>query len=269
MNTTFRNVATLTCSLILGTSAFSAQADNYEDGLMAFAVGNFQAATEHFTISAEEGSAGAQHMLMRMLSEGKLYSPNPDKDTLKWTRKAAEKGLPQAQFALAELYVKNGDAKLAVNWYRKAIAQDHPTAFYKLGQLLAKGAKGVSADSIESQRLLSIAASEFDVHAQKGDAESQNTLAGMYEQGQGLDKDIRMAAKWYDAAARQGYALAQLNLGRLYASNTVVPRNLYQATYWLDLAAAQGLVEAQTLLSELKKSTDTHIALLQTPGFNR
>lgn len=263
MNIKFRNVATLTCSLILGASAFSAQADNYEDGLMAFAVGNFQAAGEHFTLSAEEGNAGAQHMLMRMLSEGKLYSSNLDKDTLEWTHKAAEQGISQAQFALAELYVEQGDAELAVNWYRKAIAQDHPNAYYKLGKLLEKGAKGVRADASESQRLLSIAASEFDVHAQKGDAKSQNILASMYEQGQGLNKDIRMAAKWYDAAARQGYALAQLNLGRLYASDTVVPRNLYQANYWLNLAAAQGLVEAQTLLSELKKSTgSTRLALL-------
>ncbi len=262
MNNKFRNAATLACSIILGASAFSAQADSYEDGLMAFAIGNFQEAAEHFTVSADGGNAGAQHMLMRMLSEGKLYSSSPDKDTLAYARKAAEQGIPQAQFALAELYVKSGKAELAVSWYRKAIAQDHPGAYYRLGQLLENGTKGVRSDSRESQHLLSIAASEFDVYAQKGDAKSQNTLASMYEKGQGIGKDIRMAAKWYDAAARQGYALAQLNLGRLYASDTVVPRNLYQATYWLDLAAAQGLVEAQTLLDELKKAVGTSVALL-------
>ncbi len=261
MNLKSRFATRLICGLVLGASAFGAQADNYEDGLMAFAVGNFQEAGRLFMNSADEGNAGAEHMLMRLFSEGKLYSSSLDNDTLKWTRKAAERGIAQAQFALGELYVKHGDAKSAVSWYRKAIAQDHPTAYYKLAELLEKGAKDVRADRAESRHLFSIAASEFDVHAQKGDAVAQNTLASMYEKGQGMNKNIRMAAKWYDAAARQGYALAQLNLGRLYASGDGVPRNTYQAAYWLDLAAAQGLHEAQVLLSEIDGSGAANVAL--------
>jgi len=261
MNLKPRFATHLICALLLGGSAFTAQADSYEDGLMAFAVGNFQDAARLFMESAEEGNSGAEHMLMRLFSEGKLYSSNLPGDTLKWTRKAAEKGIAQAQFALANLYVQRGEAESAVVWYRKAIAQDHHGAFYRLGQLLEKGAKGVGVDRSESQRLYSIAASEFDVYAQKGDAASQNTLASMYEKGQGMRKNIKMAAKWYDAAARQGFALAQLNLGRLYATGNGVPRNAYQAAYWLDLAAAQGLREAQTLLSELKRSGEADVAL--------
>ncbi len=256
-----RFTARLICGLALGVSAFSAQADNYEDGLMAFAVGNFQEAGHLFLDSADEGNAGAEQMLMRLFSEGKLYSSNPDDDTLKWTRKAAEHGIAQAQFALGELYVKRGNAESAVTWYRKAIAQGYHTAYYKLGQLLEKGAEGLRADRRESQHLFNIAASEFDVHAQKGDAVSQNTLASMYEKGQGMGKDIKMAAKWYDASARQGYALAQMNLGRLYASGNGVLRSTYQAAYWLNLAAVQGLHEAQVLLSKIKRSGQTDIAL--------
>ncbi len=262
MNTKPRFAIRLICSLALGASAFSAQADNYEDGLMAFAVGNFQEAGRLFMSSADEGNAGAEHMLMRLFSEGKLYSSHLDNDTLKWTRKAAERGIAQAQFALAGLYLKRNDARSAVAWYRKAIAQGHHGAYYKLGQLLEKGAKGIGADRGESRRLFSIAAAEFDVFAQKGDASAQNTLAGMYEKGQGMDKNIKMAAKWYDASARQGYALAQLNLGRLYArGGEGVPRNTYQAAYWLDLAAAQGLQEARVLLSEINDSGAANVAL--------
>ncbi len=254
-------VTHLICGLVLGASAFSAQADNYEDGLMAFAVGNFQEAGRLFMNSADEGNAGAEHMLMRLFSEGKLYSSSLDNDTLKWTRKAAERGIAQAQFTLAELYIARGDAKSAVNWYRKAIAQGHHGAYYKLGQLLEKGANGISANHRESRHLFSIAASEFDMHAQKGNATAQNTLASMYEKGQGMNKNIKMAAKWYNAAAHQGYALAQLNLGRLYASGKGVPHSNYQAAYWLDLAAAQGLHEAQVLLSEIKRAGKASVAL--------
>lgn len=261
MSFKFRITSTLACGLILGTSAFTAQADTYEDGLMAYAVGNFQQAASNFTSSAEEGNMGAQHMLMRMLSEGKLYSATLDDDTLKLAHKAAQQGLAPAQFSLAELHIKRGDAKSAVIWYRKAIAQNHLAATYKLGRLLESGAKGVNADQSESQYLLSIAASEFDVHAQKGSAQAQNSLASMYEKGQGVKKNIQMAARWYDSAARQGNAQAQLNLGRLYANGMGTPRNLYQATYWLDLAAAQGVTEAIAMLKELKTTSNTRVAL--------
>lgn len=261
MSFKFRITRTLTCGLILGASTFGAQADNYEDGLMAYAVGNFQQAASNFTSSAEEGNPGAQHMLLRMLSEGKLYSANLDDDRFKFALEAAQQGLAPAQFSLAELYLKRGDAKSAVLWYRKAIEQNHLAATYKLGRLLETGAKGVSADQSESQHLLSIAASEFDVYAQKGSAQAQNSLANMYEKGQGVKKNIQMAAKWYDSAARQGYALAQLNLGRLYANGTGAPRNLHQASYWLDLAAAQGVAEAVAMLDKLKTSDNTRVAL--------
>ena len=259
MSLKFRISSTLTCGLILATSAFTAQADNYEDGLMAFAVGNFEEAASKFSASADEGNLGAQHMLMRMISEGKVFTANPDKNLFDVTLKAAQQGLAGAQFSLAELYMDRGDAKSAVTWYRKAVAQNHIDATYKLGRLLQKGAKGIEANKDEGHQLLGIAASEYDVHAQKGSAEAQNTLAFMYEKGLGIKKDIQMAASWYDSAARQGHAQAQLNLGRLYAMGDGAPRNIYQATYWLDLAAAQGLEEAAALLKEIK--ADTRIAM--------
>ncbi len=261
MSFKFRISSTIACGLILGVSSFSAQADKYEDGLMAYAVGNFQEAASNFTSSAEEGNLGAQHMLLRMLSEGKMYSANLDADTFELALKAAQQGLAPAQFSLAELYIKRGDAKSAVNWYRKAATQNHIAATYELGQLLKTGAKDVSADQDESQRLLGIAASELDVHAQKGSAEAQNSLASMYEKGLGVKKNIQLAARWYDSAARQGHAQAQLNLGRLYIAGTEgVPSNPYQAKYWLDLAAAQGVEEAIAMLKDLKTSSDTRIA---------
>lgn len=252
----------LLCSLILTGAISTAQADTYDDGLMAFAIGNFQEAGRLFTKAAHDGHAGAEHMLMRLYSEGKLYAANGDAEALHWTRQAAEHGFALAQFALAESYVSHGKAAAAVEWYRKAMAQGHHGAYYKLGLLLAEGTEGVPSNQAESRRLLGIAASEYDVFAQMGDPAAQTTLASMYEKAQGVRKDMNLAMQWYDRAARQGFALAQLNLGRLYVyGDAGVPRDPQQATYWLDLAAAQGLREAKTLLGELQGRDKAQIAM--------
>lgn len=261
MKATTRYAKSIFAGLVLGACSLNAQANAYEDGLMAFAVGNFEKAGHLLMQAADEGNAGAEHMLMRLFAEGKLYAVNAEKETLKWTRKAAEQGHMTAQFSLAQLYAnKLGDTQAAVEWYRKAADQGHPSAYYELGLILENGAKGVMADAEESTRLLSIAASEFDVFAQKGDADSQNSLGNMYEKGQGVTKNMELAFKWYQKAAHQGHALAQLNMGRLYLAGVSVPLDANQAAYWLDLAAAQGVREAETMLTQLKKSGSLNLA---------
>ena len=217
---------------------------------------------DHLMLAADEGNTGAEHMLMRMFSENKIYAKDLAKETLKWTRKAAEKGVMQAQYALADIYAeKQGNAQAAVDWYRKAAEQGHAEAHYKLAAIYEHGTNGVKTDSQESTRLYQIAASEMDVFAQKGSADAQNVLAGMYQQGQGVKKDLAMALRWWEKAALQGHVLAQLSLGQLYAKGDVVARDTYMAAFWLDMAAAQGEQEAVALLDELKASANTNLAL--------
>ena len=165
----------------------------------------------------------------------------------------------QAQFALAEL-LREKDAAAALGWYRRAAQQGHPKAWYAMGALLGKGGNGVAVDLAESQRLYLVAASEFDVFAQKGDAAAQNILAGMYEKGQGVRQNMKLAFRWYEKAAMQGLALAQLNLGRLYAVKGSEYRDLNQAAYWLAQAKAQGLAEAGLLLTEVGRETKSSMA---------
>jgi hypothetical protein len=240
----------------------TAQADLYEDGLMAYAVGNYGEASQLFMDAAAQGNGGAEHMLMRLFSEGRVYAKDMEQETQKWARKAAERGIMQAQFALAEIYAARQDqAAAAVEWYQKAAQQGHPEAFFKLGEIFEQGAKGVAANAAESVRLYQIAASEFDVFAQKGDADAQNLLAGMYHQAQGVAKNMQLAIKWWEKAALQGHAVAQLNLGRLYAIGDDVPRDANQAAYWLNMAAAQGLGEAGNLLAGLERELGSTVAL--------
>ena len=54
--------------LSLSAAAVTVQADAYEDGLMAYAVGNFAEAGQSLMQAADEGNTGAEHMLMRLFS---------------------------------------------------------------------------------------------------------------------------------------------------------------------------------------------------------
>jgi len=81
--------------------------------------------------------------------------------------------------------------------------------------------------------------------ADKGDAESQFALAGMYALGDGVARDPAKAAKWRRKAAEQGNARAQCLLGLQYADGDGVKRNMTEAVHWMGKAADQDLAEAQ------------------------
>jgi TPR repeat protein len=49
--------------------------------------------------------------------------------------------------------------------------------------------------------------------AEQGDADAQNDLGVMYDNGNGVPQDHAEAAKWFRKAAERGLARAQYNLG--------------------------------------------------------
>lgn len=248
--------------VLLGTMAFQAQADSYEEGLVAYTTGNFAEAGQHLMAAAEKGNTGAEHLLMRLFTEGHLTAHNQDNEILKWTHKAAEKGIKQAQFALGEIYASKPDTiKDAVIWYRRAANLGHPDAYYRLGDILKDGANGVAANSAESTHMYQVAVSEFHVFAQMGNQDYQYALGTMYQHAKGVKQDMAIALKWMSQSAMQGHALAQLTLGRIYAKGNEVPRDDRQARYWLNMAAAQGHDEAITALNELSDESTVAYAM--------
>lgn len=257
-----QTLRTALVGVLFGTLAFHAQADSYEEGLIAYTTGNFGEAGQHLMTAAESGIPGAEHLLMRMFSEGHLTAQNQEKEILKWTRIAAEKGIKQAQFALGEIYARTPETvKDAVKWYRLAAKQGHPNAYYNLGDILKDGAEGVDADTGESNRLYQVAASEFHVFAQMGSPEFQYKLGIMFQNAKGVKKDMNIALKWMSKSAMQGHSLAQLTLGRIYAKGIEVPRDDQQARYWLDMAAAQGHKDAIAALDKLNEESTVAFAM--------
>lgn len=76
--------------------------------------------------------------------------------------------------------------------------------------------------------------------AQVGNAQAQNSLGVMYDNGKGVHQDYSQAKYWYELAAKQGFAEAQYNLGVMYAKGKGVPQNTHTAKEWFGKACDNG-----------------------------
>jgi localization factor PodJL len=80
---------------------------------------------------------------------------------------------------------------------------------------------------------------------------AQFQLAGIYEKGTGVKKDINRARKLYLAAAGKGHAKAMHNLAVLYAEGVDGKPDYRVASNWFRKAAAHGVADSQFNLAVL------------------
>ena len=83
--------------------------------------------------------------------------------------------------------------------------------------------------------------------AEKGSAEAQFNLAGMYAKGYGVVMDEKKSFDWYKKAAEQGHPKAQYNLGVMYIIGGGTPKSLSDAKHWLNLAYENGIEDVEIL----------------------
>lgn len=70
---------------------------------------------------------------------------------------------------------------------------------------------------------------EWRAAANRGEAWAQFNLGVCYDNGDGVEKDLREAVRWYRKAAEQGDASAQCNLGWCYEAGIGVEKDLGEA----------------------------------------
>jgi uncharacterized protein len=126
----------LLASLLLLVSVH-AQAD-FNDGVVALMAGKFDDALKIFVPLAENSDhAYSQYFLGRMYERGQGVTEDA-KAAAEWYRKAAEKGVGDAQFRLGALYERGAgvprDMEYAYGWYATAAHLGNR----KAGEALAK-----------------------------------------------------------------------------------------------------------------------------------
>ena len=106
-------------------------AASYQEGIDAYAQGNFAVASKKLQPVAEQGNADAQFRLGLMHREGKGV-PQDDKQAVTWLSKAAEQGQVEAQENLGLSYAKGlgveRDWVQADKWFSIAAASGKESA---------------------------------------------------------------------------------------------------------------------------------------------
>jgi TPR repeat protein len=201
---------------------------------------------------AESGDATAQFEIGRAYEDGKGAPPDDDR-AVEWFRKSAEQGNAQAQNSLGVMYAEGRgvqrDRTEAVDWYRKAAKQGLPEALYNVAIAYYNG-EGEEHNTAMACTWMKIAQRKGDTDAAealKHIEEELNQrlgrckfdLAGLYEKGDEVPRDLPEAVALYKEAAAQpdGHpsvfsTSAQSKLCRLYFTGDGVPKDYGQAKSW-------------------------------------
>ncbi len=160
---------------------------------------------EATTRKAERGVPMAQYSLAQDLELG-LSGPADPAAARRWYARAAEQGLGWSQRALG-LMLRNGeggnvDLPGAIVWLRKAAENNESYAMTELGNLLRR--QGRPEDLPEAYRWLRRA-------AERGDERAKLPVALMLEAGTGTPKDPAEARRWLALASLEDDA-ARLHL---------------------------------------------------------
>lgn len=148
--------------LVLGLLASSARAD-FNDGVAAMVAGDYAKALESFVPLAETADhAYAQYFLGRMYADGRGVEKSSE-EAAKWFRKAAEKGVQEAQVRLAGFYEHGEgvpkDLEYAYGWYSVAA---------HLGSAKAGAARDLAAGQLPPASLKEAQALAADLIAKYG-----------------------------------------------------------------------------------------------------
>ena len=199
-------------------------------------------AVKWFRKAAERGIPEACYALGGMYYDGRGVSQDYE-ESFRWWLKAAEKGMAEAQNDVASLY-RGGtgvqqDDEKARMWYLKAAEQDDPLAENSLGEMCMKAPGG--PDYAGALRWYRRA-------AEHGCAMAERNIGRMYYEGLGVKKSVSEAAGWIRKAAEHGHAESQFNLGSMYIAGHGVRQDYMEGLKWVGEAAAQGYERAEELL---------------------
>jgi TPR repeat protein len=123
-----------------------------------------------------------------------------------WFLRAAEGGLPIAQFNLAGLYYEGKgfekDVGVAVEWYTRAARQREELALLQLGSMYQKGI-GVAKD-------LSRALTMYSIAYWLGSSRAANHLGFLFKHGLGVERNDSLAYELYlESVSRPGTPSAE------------------------------------------------------------
>lgn len=190
---------------------FNSASDALRMGARDYFAGDKVGAVRALEYAATQGHALALWKLGRMYADGD--------------------GVPHDDLKAFEYFSKIADER-ADEMPDSAEAGLVASAFVALGNYFLTGIDKtyVKPNPGRAHEMFYYAASYF------GDSGAQYSLARLYLEGTGVQKDARTAARWFNLAAEKGHTASQALLGRMLVAGEGVPRQRALGLMWLTLA---------------------------------
>ena len=119
------------------------------------------------------------------------------------------------------------------------------TIFSFTGEIWAESTLSVAPKATTSKSNSNNNAEALLEFAEKGDIQSQLSLATAYFNGKTITQDLQKAFYWYGKAADQGSPVAQFFMAYFYKTGKAVPQDYEAAFKWYMKSAEQGYVDSQ------------------------
>lgn len=218
-------------------------------------------AIQWFFKAADQGNEKALLKLAKRLAE------HHDAFAFRCCLKAAEKGLPEAQYEIAGHFARGAgvprNERQAREWYEKAAKKGVARAQYALASLLgaapcAPGPEAI-ADNEDALRWYRAASGQGHPGAQLVLARLDGTGQGRAKTGKRRGRkadaeDRRSTDNRWSRFAENGDADDRYHLGVLYETGIEVEKDLDEARLWYQKAALQQHREAQVALARMCES---------------
>ena len=188
---------------------------------------------------AESGDPEAQYWLGRIYDAGRLLSLDQEKSAY-WYQKSADQGYAPAEYWVCGKRA-NQDSLEHERCLWRAAEKGVPEAQFWLGVAFDQNLWFGVTDKHEALKW-------FRRAAELGDPDAENELGVRYQDGDGVEQNYVQAAYWFRKAAEHvpnlgGAGQGRNNLGNLYVEGHGVPKDYVQAYMWLSLVGSDHSIE--------------------------
>ena len=178
--------------------------DQYLEGMKQFADRKYKDALKTLTPVAEAGHLDAIMKVAEINERGLGMWFSDSAEALKWYRKGADLGNPEAALKAAKLIDDGakGTSTEMLNYYLKATSLNQPDVLYRISNLYKTGYKDIPQDDAKALDYLRQA-------AELGLPDAMFDLGVRYEKGDGVVSNTQTAMNWINKAADAGHDRAQ------------------------------------------------------------
>lgn len=229
---------------------------------------DYHMALRHYKFAAETGNLPSQNNLgaMYLSGEGTLSSIS---NAQKYFKIAADNGSLQSQFNLARLYLKENSTRYsklqAIKYLKMSANKSYIPSINLLASIYQYGNIATPQDLPQAIKLYKIASSKNSSSAQNelgviystllitvnyhqaikyftlsslaGFVPAKYNLATMYQNSEGVKRNLRKAFQLYLDAADDGHTNAMYNLAIMHKDGSGVEKNMSMSIYWFKKGA--------------------------------